>query len=108
MFGQWLTRKYLEWQLEQGKHKTQGAFAKWLGINRGVLANYLNRGQKPEGLNVEKIADRLGDETYKVLGLASPDPLKSELRRLLPLLDPDDLQSLVAKAEAMARKKAKQ
>lgn len=101
MFAKWLFRKFINWQLESNERKTQAQFAEHLGIARGVLANYLNRGQVPTH-NVDKLAKVLGDEIYEVLDTPKPPPPDPNLKRIedvWPLLSDRERSELAKHAE---------
>jgi len=68
--GEWLDKNFRKWQDSQGKRSTITAFAKWLDIPRPLLSHYMNGRNKPEGKNVDKLAAKLGNEIYDILGLA--------------------------------------
>lgn len=80
--AQWLDKRFLEWQLEQGSSQTVVAFAEHLGVSRDVLNAWLNRGVTPRGSNVDLLASKLGMEIYDILGLERPDPLLLRLEKL--------------------------
>jgi hypothetical protein len=71
---EWFEKKFLEWQSKEGRRKPLSEFAKWLGISRNTLNNYMLKGQKPTGENLEAIASKLGPEIYDVLEMPRPDP----------------------------------
>lgn len=79
----WLEQKFLEWRASN-RNRRAGVtqFAEYLGLSRDVLNSYLSRGSKPDGENLEKIAGKLGDEIYALVGKTPPDPL---LRMLIGL-----------------------
>ena len=68
--GEWLDKKFREWQNSRDKRSSVTAFAKYLEIPRPLLSHYMNGRNKPEGKNVDKIAAKLGNEIYDILGLA--------------------------------------
>ena len=71
----WLDEKFRAWRAEQRSHRagvTQ--FAKYIGIRRDDLNNYMLKGVSPEGERLEKIGQVLGPEIYDRLGLPRPDP----------------------------------
>lgn len=72
--AKWLEQEFLSWQAQQGESKTVTEFAKFLGVSRNTLNNWLNRGQNPEGDNIGLIASRLGPGIYDAMGIPRPDP----------------------------------
>lgn len=73
-FRTWITRKWSEWDAQEGRRTTQQELADYLGLNRGSVAQYVSGRQIPEGENVLKIARKFGQEIYSVLGIV-PDEL---------------------------------
>lgn len=72
-FSQFLEMKYLEWQQKQGGRKTLTEFAIFLGVAQNTMSSYLKGKRKPEGEIIRKLAEKLGLETYDVLGVPKPD-----------------------------------
>ena len=79
-FNQWLEQQYLLWEMESGQRKTLLQFSQYLEITNSLLSHYLNGSRKPSTPNLDKIAEKLGDEAYDVLERPRPDPL---LRRII-------------------------
>jgi transcriptional regulator with XRE-family HTH domain len=75
----WLNQKFIEWQASQKRRKTISQFAVYLDIPQPVLSHYLNGRHIPTGENVYKLAERLGDEIYTILGVEAPDPLYRQI-----------------------------
>ena len=72
--GDWLTRKYLEWQTAEANRRTVTEFADFLGISRGAFNKYMNGNRRPRGVYVDMIAAKLGPEIYDLVGAPRPDP----------------------------------
>lgn len=73
-FKKWLDGKFTEWSVKQPRPmRTLTRFAKWMGIPRESLNNYLGRGTKPSGDNLIAMARALGFDIYDVLGEVRPD-----------------------------------
>jgi len=68
----WFNRKYFEWEQSTGERQTVTSFAVWLNIPRVDASRYLSGERKPNGDNLQKVADKLGDEIYDLLGWARP------------------------------------
>ncbi|MEX1248632.1 MAG: pentapeptide repeat-containing protein [Anaerolineales bacterium] len=66
-FSSWLEEKYLKWQIETGSRSTLADFAKFLGISRVSLSQYMHDTRTPSDEHIQNIAIRLGDEVYKTL-----------------------------------------
>ena len=98
-FSIFLTRKFLEWQLEQGESKSQAEFAGLLGVKRTSLTMWMNGDHLPENENVEKIANFLGPEVYDLLGLPRPDPFLQSINSRWDRIPPDKQQKLAELAE---------
>ena len=71
-FGEWLNRKYLEWQLQEGHKRSVKAFGVYLGIPQSTLSEYMNNKYQPKGEYLSLIVAKLGMEAYDVLGLPRP------------------------------------
>lgn len=106
-FADFLEKKYLKWRAEQKTRKagiTQ--FADTLGIPRASLNNYMLRGTKPkpDDENLEKIAGKLGDEVYDVLGYRRPDPVLRKLERHVAHLPDEGKKELMQKLAEIQKK----
>ncbi|MCL5429722.1 MAG: pentapeptide repeat-containing protein [Chloroflexi bacterium] len=64
-FSRWLEEKYLKWQMETGSRSTLADFAKFLGISRVSLSQYLHDTRTPSDAHLLKIAIRFGEEVYE-------------------------------------------
>lgn len=73
--GEFLTRKYLEYQLEKGRPIFVREFAEWLGVPPTSYSNWINTGIIPSIRYIDRLADKLGPEVYDVVGLARPAPI---------------------------------
>jgi transcriptional regulator with XRE-family HTH domain len=71
-FPDWLKRKYLDWQHDQGDLKTMIQFAEYLGVTQQSLSAWVNGKSPPTGDNLLKLADKLGYEVYDILGVELP------------------------------------
>ena len=67
-FQEWFNREYLQWQLADGKRRTVGAFARYLGIPQTVASSYLNGKAIPRGKNLIEVGKRLPG-VYGAVGL---------------------------------------
>jgi len=72
--GEWLEKRFLDWQQQEGKRKTVTEFAKSIGVSRDMLNQWMNGRMKPGNQNLEKLATVLGQEIYDVVGKPRPDP----------------------------------
>lgn len=70
--GEFLTRKYLEYQLAQGKPVYVREFAEYLGVPPTSYSNWINTGITPSARYIDKLAAKLGTEVYDVVGMARP------------------------------------
>ena len=95
--GEWLFGKYLDWLREEGGSRSQAEFAKYLGINRVLLNQYLNGRQKPSKANVEKLAS-LGPEIYDLVGMERPDPDLARLERIFELATQEQRDAIIVYA----------
>ena len=71
----WLTKKFLEWQLIQGRSVNQAEFADYLGVEPSTYSTWINTDQPPGKHSADLIAAKLGPEIYDLLGLARPDTI---------------------------------
>ncbi len=83
-FGDWLMRRYLNWQVNVSTgRKTQAAFAEYLGVTKQELLSWFNYVEEPtNGELLMKLAARLGEDLYDHLSVrppnieSNPDPKK--------------------------------
>lgn len=75
-FGNWLSKKFLEWQLSQGERKTITQFAEYLGVPQPSLSEWMASKYIPRGQSLAKLAEKLGYEVYEILGVSRPIPVK--------------------------------
>ena len=80
-FNQWLEQQYLDWEHLSGHRKTPQQFADYLGISSSLLSHYLSGSREPAQDNLDKIAEKLGDEAYDVLDRPRPDPVLRKVIR---------------------------
>jgi hypothetical protein len=85
-FGDWLNRKYLEWQLQEGHKRSVKSFGVYLGIPQTTLSEYMNNKYQPKGEYLGLIAKKLGPEAYDILGLERPLPREVDLAGALAFL----------------------
>ena len=72
-FPEFLERKFLEWQQQQGRRQTIADFAGFLGVSQAVVSMWLNGSRKPNVPSVQLLAREFGLEVYDALGLPRPD-----------------------------------
>jgi len=90
----WLDRKFNEWQIEVGR-ATITEFADYLDIPRPQLSHYMNARNKPEGENIEKIASKLGNTIYDILGLQRPEPELRYIHQLFDEIEPHEQKDMM-------------
>jgi hypothetical protein len=83
-FPQWLDIAYEDWRRGRPGRKSVADFARWLGLESGVVHHYLKGRRKPEDGSKEllAIAKALGPEVYDTLGYPRP-----ELRAAMSVLN---------------------
>lgn len=69
---QFLNKKLLEWQVEEGKRKTLDEYAAHLGVKRSLLSMWLNGSRHPGPESRKRLIELYGDEAAEALG---EDPL---------------------------------
>lgn len=84
LVSDWLNKEFLKWERKSGDRQTYKAFAEYLEVNYRTFSSWINQGSKPAGENLRKVADKLGDEIYVLLGEEPPPPSIS-----LDLLPPE-------------------
>lgn len=99
---QWMEQQFLAWQMREGGRKTVTEFARYLGVTRNSLNNWILRGQEPSGDNLETIARKMGPEIYDVLGLTRPDPELQRINSVWDDLSPRERLRLAESAEEYA------
>jgi transcriptional regulator with XRE-family HTH domain len=67
-FSDYLEAKLLEWQNQQGKHKTLKEFAEYLEVGRPLLSMWLNGTRVPGPRYINRLAQKLGQDVYEILG----------------------------------------
>lgn len=101
-FSQFLEMKFLEWQRQQGGRKTVKQFAEYLGVPQSTLSTWWTNARVPEGENIQKLALKLGIETYDALGLPRPDQDLHYINSIWEDLKPAARQAIREKAERYA------
>ena len=94
-FSEWMTKKFLEWQTEQGKRKTLEEFSAYVGVSRPLINMWMNGNQKPGTENIHLLAELFGNEIYDVLELPRPKPYLQKINRIWEFL-PEDIQKKFA------------
>lgn len=73
--AEYLTKKFLKWQMESGQIKTTTEFAQYLGISQSYLSMLMSGERQNIGADTaDKIALKFGDEIYTITGLEPKDP----------------------------------
>lgn len=85
VFKDWFFNQYLEWQRKYGKASVT-KFAAWIDISQSSCDQYMSGKKRPAGENLRKIAEKLGYETYDLLGYARPDLILANNETLSKLL----------------------
>jgi hypothetical protein len=106
LFPAWLEEKFLKWRNEQNSRKANlTSFARWLGIPRPSLSQYLNGFAVPQGENLFRIATKLGFEVYEILGYSQPDRAVLEWQALYDITPPEDREELLRMAQDWLKEK---
>lgn len=90
-FSDWINRKFVEWQANEGKRKTIEEFAVYLGTSRPLVNMWMNGNKKPGKENINILAELFGNEIYDVLDLPRPNPYLQKINRLWEFI-PEDIQ----------------
>jgi transcriptional regulator with XRE-family HTH domain len=83
-FKDWVLQKFLEWEKDTGHRQSFSAFARYLGVKTASLTQWRLGEYTPTGMNLLKIAEKLGNGVYGVLGY--PIPNEPNLDSLPPRL----------------------
>jgi transcriptional regulator with XRE-family HTH domain len=94
-FSDWITRKFLEWQANEGRRKSIEDFAAYIGVSRPLLNMWMNGNKKPGKENIKLLAEIFGNEIYDILDLPRPNPYLQKLNRLWENL-PEEIQKKIA------------
>ena len=100
----WLNAKFVGWIHQEGQRKTLREFAEWLEVKEGPLGHWLAGRNKPTVDNVHKIAAKLGDEIYDLLGIACPDPTIQYIISVFSELNSAEQAELVSFVENIKRR----
>jgi transcriptional regulator with XRE-family HTH domain len=73
-FGDWLEKKYLEWQMQNGRASIR-EFSRRIGINSALVIQWMNGKGRPGAKTIPLLAKALGLEVYDALGLPYPDSI---------------------------------
>ncbi len=71
-YQEWLDQKYAEWERTQAGRQTYYNFARYLDVNHTDLTQWISGTARPAGDDLAKLAGKLGDEIYDLLGVANP------------------------------------
>lgn len=72
-FKDWLMDKFVSWERTQTRRQSFSAFARYLDVKQASLSQWMNGSYTPTGENLIKVANKLGSEVYRVVGLPAPD-----------------------------------
>lgn len=72
-FPEFLERKFLAWQNQEGKRKTISDFAAYIGVSHAVVSMWMNGSRTPNQSSLQLLASVLGIEVYDALSLPRPD-----------------------------------
>lgn len=100
-FADYLTQKFLEWQMSTGKKKTIREFARYLGIKYTTLIGYLNGNHPPNSYNLEILAPVIGYEVFDVLGLPRPARGVGELKAAYDILSSEQREQLADQVDKL-------
>lgn len=98
-FSTFLEKKFLEWQIKQGKRTTLREFSQHLGVSRAAISLWLNGDRVPDPGNIQKLAEVLGYEIYDALNLPRPNPFLQKINQIFERLSPEHQQKLAEDAE---------
>ena len=71
-FQEWFEQKYAEWEQTQPTRQSYYNFARYLDVAHTVVTQWVGGVGLPSGDDLAKLAAKLGNEVYTVLGVSSP------------------------------------
>lgn len=96
-FPEYIEKKYLEWQNQEGKRKSIEEFAMYLGVSQPALSHWMSGNRTPSVSTIQLLADIFGDEVYDVLDLPRPNPYLQIVKRRWEFLDEDTQRQIAEK-----------
>lgn len=93
-FPDFLEKKYLEWQLAEGR-KTTIEFSAFLGVSQPLLSMWMSGKKRPGVENIKMLAEIFGLEVYDSLGIPRPNPYLQKINRVWEHV-PEDVQKRLA------------
>jgi len=94
-FPEYIEKKYLDWQRNQGKRKTIDEFAAYIGVSQPTLSQWMSGKRTPGIENANLLAEIFGNEVYDVLEIPRPNPYLQRLNRVWEFL-PEAIQKQIA------------
>jgi transcriptional regulator with XRE-family HTH domain len=71
-FQEWFEQKYTLWEQAQPTRQSYYNFARYLDVTHTALTQWVSGVSLPSGDDLAKLAAKLGNEIYAILGMASP------------------------------------
>lgn len=105
-YQEWLETKYREWEKAQSDRQTYYNFARYLDVSHAALTQWINGISAPDGDDLAKIAGKLGNEIYALVGAQQPDSLYERMSASfsrLPLAMRERLSSAIVDADDQIR-----
>ena len=65
---EFVNRKYIEFVNRKGRMASASEFARWLGVTNTNLSQWMSGNRKPTGVNVHRLAAKLGPVVYDLVG----------------------------------------
>lgn len=98
---EFLFKKFLTWQDQEGQRRTVTEWAKYLDVPQASLSSWMSGVYFPKGSNLGKLAAKLGPEIYDILGMTRPrdygdlSPKKRELLERLESASDEDVRKVI-------------
>lgn len=96
-----LTEKFVDWQQEQRTRKTLDDFAKFIGISRPLLSQWMNGAKKPGPKTLKRLVDLYGNEVLELLDI---DPNKYIVEVNWDYLTTDEQRSFAEQIQKKSHK----
>ncbi len=100
-FSSWLNLRFLDFESRKRKRVTLTEWAQHLGFSAAVVSNWMHGHRTPDSRSVDKLAKKLGQEVYSVLGIVPPTGAARRLLQISNYLSDEDVDQLIRIAEGL-------
>lgn len=100
-FYEFINKKFVDWQKEQGKRKTVEEFAAFIGASRPLVNAWLNGHREPTQRYKDRLIDLFGNEALEAFGI---DPDRHMVETNWDSLSPETRRRIVDLATKKSQK----